>query len=60
MDDDGVMDEDDQSVHSTATTVSDSSACSNTPSSIGESLESTTSAFKKKLEWVSLHICIFD
>jgi len=53
MDDDGVMDEDDQSVHSTATTVSDSSACSNTPSSIGESLESTTSAFKKKLEWIS-------
>lgn len=41
MDDDGDPDEDDKSVHSTATTVSDSSACSNTPSLIGESLETS-------------------
>ena len=41
LDDDGV-DEDDKSVHSTATTVSDSSACSNTPSLIGESLEASS------------------
>ena len=56
MDDDGVVDEDDQSVHSTATTVSDSSACSNTPSLIGESLEATQGpqeAAKRKLAWVS-------
>jgi len=56
MDDDGVLDEDDQSVHSTATTVSDSSACSNTPSLIGESLESTQrsqEAAKRKLAWIS-------
>ena len=56
MDDDGVVDEDDQSVHSTATTVSDSSACSNTPSLIGESLEASQGpqeAAKRKLAWVS-------
>ena len=54
MDDDGVVDEDDKSVHSTATTVSDSSACSNTPSLIGESLESKEAAVKKKHAWVRL------
>jgi len=53
MDDDGVVDEDDKSVHSTATTVSDSSACSNTPSLIGESLESKEAAVKKKHAWIS-------
>ena len=53
MDDDGVVDEDDISVHSTATTVSDSSACSNTPSLVGESLETSKEAVKTKLAWVS-------
>lgn len=55
LEDDGV-DEDDKSVHSTATTVSDSSACSNTPSLIGESLEATQisqEATKRKLAWTS-------
>jgi len=55
LEDDGV-DEDDKSVHSTATTVSDSSACSNTPSLIGESLETTQisqEATKRKLAWTS-------
>ena len=55
LDDDGV-DEDDKSVHSTATTVSDSSACSNTPSLIGESLEastiSTQDTAQRKHAWV--------
>jgi len=51
-DDDGV-DEDDKSVHSTATTVSDSSACSNTPSLIGESAEAVKEALKKKQAWIS-------
>lgn len=58
LEDDGV-DEDDKSVHSTATTVSDSSACSNTPSLIGESLEATQisqEATKRKLAWVSLSV----
>eukprot|EP00090_Calanus_glacialis_P043063 TRINITY_DN7623_c0_g1_i2.p1 TRINITY_DN7623_c0_g1~~TRINITY_DN7623_c0_g1_i2.p1 ORF type:complete len:740 (-),score=223.94 TRINITY_DN7623_c0_g1_i2:33-2252(-) len=53
MDDDGVVDEDDISVHSTATTVSDSSACSNTPSLVGESLETSKEAVKTKLAWIS-------
>eukprot|EP00092_Neocalanus_flemingeri_P038130 GFUD01041502.1.p1 GENE.GFUD01041502.1~~GFUD01041502.1.p1 ORF type:complete len:823 (+),score=239.66 GFUD01041502.1:63-2531(+) len=56
MDDDGLVDEDDQSVHSTATTVSDSSACSNTPSLTGESLEATQGsqdAAKRKHAWIS-------
>jgi len=53
MDDDGVVDEDDKSVHSTATTVSDSSACSNTPSLVGESLETTKEVAKRKLAWTS-------
>lgn len=53
MDDDGVVDEDDRSVHSTATTVSDSSACSNTPSLVGESLETVKEAVKTKLAWTS-------
>ena len=55
LDDDGV-DEDDKSVHSTATTVSDSSACSNTPSLIGESAEanniSTQDTAQRKHAWV--------
>ena len=54
MDDDGVVDEDDKSVHSTATTVSDSSACSNTPSLVGESLETSKEVAKRKLAWVSV------
>jgi len=53
MDDDGVVDEDDKSVHSTATTVSDSSACSNTPSLVGESLETSKEVAKRKLAWTS-------
>ena len=58
MDDDGDPDEDDKSVHSTATTVSDSSACSNTPSLIGESLEtsaitSSQEPAPRKHAWVS-------
>lgn len=58
MDDDGDPDEDDKSVHSTATTVSDSSACSNTPSLIGESGESSAiatqdNAVPRKHAWVS-------
>ena len=58
MDDDGDPDEDDKSVHSTATTVSDSSACSNTPSLIGESLETAAipaqdTATTRKHAWVS-------
>jgi len=53
MDDDGVVDEDDKSVHSTATTVSDSSACSNTPSLVGESLEASNEVAKRKLAWTS-------
>ena len=58
MDDDGDPDEDDKSVHSTATTVSDSSACSNTPSLIGESLEtsaitSSQETAPRKHAWVS-------
>ena len=57
MDDDGDPDEDDKSVHSTATTVSDSSACSNTPSLIGESLETAAipaqdTATTRKHAWV--------
>ena len=60
MDDDIDPDEDDKSVHSTATTISDSSACSNTPSLIGESLETPAIASQeatngpKKHAWVSL------
>ena len=57
LDDDGV-DEDDKSVHSTATTVSDSSACSNTPSLIGESLEASSlpsqDTAPRKHAWVTL------
>jgi len=53
MDDDGVVDEDDKSVHSTATTVSDSSACSNTPSLVGESMETSKEVAKRKLAWTS-------
>ena len=57
MDDDGDPDEDVKSVHSTATTVSDSSACSNTPSLIGESLETAAipaqdTATTRKHAWV--------
>ena len=58
LDDDGDPDEDDKSVHSTATTVSDSSACSNTPSLIGESLEtsaiSTQDTAPRKHAWVNM------
>ena len=58
LDDDGDPDEDDKSVHSTATTVSDSSACSNTPSLIGESLEtsaiSTQDNAPRKHAWVNM------
>ena len=57
LDDDGV-DEDDKSVHSTATTVSDSSACSNTPSLIGESLEASSlpsqDTAPRKHAWVTI------
>ena len=59
LDDDGDPDEDDKSVHSTATTVSDSSACSNTPSLIGESLETSAistqdNAVPRKHAWVNV------
>ena len=58
IDDDVEPDEDDKSVHSTATTVSDSSACSNTPSLIGESLETSAvtaaqDTAPRKHAWVS-------
>ena len=59
LDEDGDPDEDDKSVHSTATTVSDSSACSNTPSLIGESLETSTISTQdntapRKHAWVNM------
>jgi len=63
LDDDGV-DEDDKSVHSTATTVSDSSACSNTPSLIGESVEanniSTQDTAQRKHAWISQNPTLTD
>jgi len=64
LDDDGDPDEDDKSVHSTATTVSDSSACSNTPSLIGESLEtsaiSTQDNAPRKHAWISQNPTLTD
>jgi len=65
MDDDGDPDEDDKSVHSTATTVSDSSACSNTPSLIGESLETAAipaqdTATTRKHAWISQNPTLTD
>ena len=70
LDDDGDPDEDDKSVHSTATTVSDSSACSNTPSLIGESGESSALSTQdntvlRKHAWVSREVdravcCVFS
>ena len=59
IDDDVEPDEDDKSVHSTATTVSDSSACSNTPSLIGESMETSAistqdNAVPRKHAWVNM------
>jgi len=66
MDDDIDPDEDDKSVHSTATTISDSSACSNTPSLIGESLETPAIASQeatngpKKHAWISQNPTLTD
>jgi len=65
LDDDGDPDEDDKSVHSTATTVSDSSACSNTPSLIGESGESSAlstqdNTVPRKHAWISQNPTLTD